>query len=119
MTEYRYRAWANISTCEVEIEVHEVLRKTPKGVVINERLYGTPKERLIIESVWRRRREDTPTRRRYAWPTEAEAIVSLEARTRKRIQHLEKELALCKAEMPIAEAEMQRRGLTRYEPEEE
>lgn len=121
--QFLYRAWVN---CDgVQIDKLPVMRRTPKGCWVRESpTWVDARLRFVLESSkqWTKRTmayKETPTLKRFAWPTEDEAVVSLVARTRKRIEHLGRQLAQAKDEIPIAEAEMLKRGLEVPEFEDE
>lgn len=90
-----YRAYARVTLnrretldhATVEFDVFPVIRHTPKGVWLDISEWGYwdrdfQPERFVLSSA----------RRRFACPTPEEAVQSLQARTARRIKHLETSL---------------------------
>lgn len=82
-------AWSTRTYMDVELRKYRIIKHTSKGVWIR---CGPNKKKFVLSSA----------RKRYAWPTRREALISFKARKRRQIEILHAQLDRAKEALCIA-----------------
>ena len=101
MNFYRHTETSYESGVQLDVKEYKLVRETPKGYWIIDDLWDYDEESVETYKKW----VSKTARKRWAYPTKEEALVSFKARKRRQIRILTYQLSEAKTALKLAEGE--------------